>query len=176
MISLFFTQILPFIRNYWRVILIGLIVGACLAKLNALINERNDYKNKYITMQAAFEAAADIRAKEIAALKANAQKRVENITKQHEADLNNILKGKANEKRTINALNVERDSLRKQLANQASVRLPENDTNKFTTSDSNTTTDREYINTLERAGAVCAADYNYCKAYVDSQMQKIGVE
>lgn len=166
-----------FLRANWRVILIGLIVGACLYKLNALVNERDDYKSKYITMQAAFEVAAEIRAKEIATLKANALKAQADNQAKHEAQINQIIsKGKQDEKRNTIAINDYRDKLRQAIASQASVRLPKDDTNSITSSDSDTATNRAYIETLEHAGAVCAADYNYCKAYVDSQQQKIGVE
>jgi hypothetical protein len=160
-----------------RVILIGLILGASLFKLNALINERDDYKEKYITMQAAFEVAADIRAKEIATLKANALKAQADNQARHEAQINKIIsKGKADEKHNTTAINDYRNKLRQAIASQASFRLPENDTNQPASDNSNTATDRAYIETLEHAGAVCAADYNYCKDYVDSQQQKIGVE
>jgi hypothetical protein len=52
-------KICSFLRSQWRVILIGLIVGACLFKLNALINERDEYKDKYVAMVAAYEVAAE---------------------------------------------------------------------------------------------------------------------
>lgn len=110
-----------------------------------------------------------------------------------------LLKGKSDDKKTIGNLRASLDGKLLKQSESYNSTVPNNDANRPSGDDSNTNVayqgkqaeivdetsenfykaaymgTREYIETLEKAGAVCAADYNVCKAYVDQEQKRIGV-
>lgn len=59
------------------------------------------------------------------------------------------------------------------------ARVLEDDTNRIASRDSNTALSEpisKELETCQEAGAICAADYNLCKSYVETQQSIIGVK
>lgn len=175
--------IAAFTIKHWQFILPALMLGYCLLKISGLhnaLNQANNAKtaiyNTYIAHLAQDKAAAKKRADEIAAKTAIANIEKQAIKNTHSAAIAKIMKANDNEKTlTTSRINAYRDGLRLALDRENSARLSKNDTDRTASTDSDTTAAR-YIETLEQAGAVCAADYNLCYDYVQSQQRKIGVE
>lgn len=175
------------LKRYWKAALILVIVAFFLFNYLFIKSQRDD----------ALQTIADM---QLEAAKKNAQ--VKLLTEQGKRDtsalqasyneiVTNLLKAKDDDKKTISNL---RGSLADRVRQQSDSydRLPNNDANQLAGNDSNglsaTETEsaesfyrkayigtREYIETLEQAGAVCAADYNVCRDYVVQEQKRIGV-
>ena len=183
---------LQFIKRYWKQLAIALIIGVFFIREQTLKSERDS----------ALQTIADMRLEaikknaEVALLKQQGKRDTEALQASHIKDIQHIgsLYGKVinDDKKSIsNYRTALADKLRKQSESIVSG-VPKDDANRLAGGDShgNIIAESEesegfyrkaylgaqyYIETLEQAGAVCAADYNACKAYVDQEQKRIGV-
>jgi len=118
----------------------------------------------------------ELREAELKIIRDQGKKDLAEVTKKHKDDISKIMRKAGNEK-TISdsAINNYRDGLRLAIERETSLRLSKDDSDKFARADSNATTPG-YVETLEHAGAVCAADYNLCREHVIKNQSRIGVE
>jgi hypothetical protein len=184
-------DLLAFTIAHIRVILVLLILGYCLFNyLKALNHAKTATKEK----EQAVKALNDKINSDIAeAKKRDAENRLNTILLQKKTDaeiakyksaLNVIYakqKGLKNEI-SINKRDIAnwRERVRLELESKTiqAARLSENDTDRLAIRDSNTALLEPISKELEvcqEAGAICAADYNLCKSYVDNQQSIIGV-
>lgn len=175
-----------FVDNLKWIIPLVLIVLAILWVRN-IINERDEALENLAIAKAALQTYKDNVervAKEqktlVDKLREDGKQNIANIEAQHIKDIQHIAKlyGKelTNGKTAINHYRNElanRLLERKDNGNGASA-MPENDQDRPASADCDATIARE--RTLMEAGAICASDYNICKAYVDSEQKRIGVE
>ncbi len=183
------SQALSLFLQHWRVLLPALIAIVILIYINSLrsdisrANKREAVANKALIDHV--EADSQAAKKREAENKLNAilaQKKTAADLAKHKAELSKIIaKGKTNEAITNRVISNYRDSLRDKISSQAAIRLLEDDTNRLASTDNNATVLRPIheieaeLATCKEAGAVCAADYNLCKSYVDNQQSIIGV-
>lgn len=179
----------PLLREYWRPIAVGAIVAVCWWRVNTIINQRDDALKTIAELQ----QAAEKRNTEVKVSNEQGKRATEAKEAQHIADIQHIgaLYGQQIQKNL--------DSYRSDLANRLRQqskdnhdKLPDNVASEPTSTDSNSaiirpieTTEseykmmylgaQEYIETLEQAGSVCAADYNFCRDYVIGEQGRIGV-
>lgn len=184
-------DLLAFTIAHIRVILVLLILGYCLFNyLKALNQAKTAIKEK----EQAIKVLNDkINADIAEAKKRDAENRLNTILLQKKTDaeiakyksaLNVIYakqKGLKNEI-SINKRDIAnwRERVRVELESKTiqAARVSENDTDRLAIRDSNTTLLEPISKELEvcqEAGAICAADYNLCKSYVDNQQSIIGV-
>lgn len=184
----FFSAIGNFIATHWRIVLVVLVLAFAWLKLNTLINEAKQWKHLYESLEQTIYTAKAERDDELAAAKAKGKLDVEEATFKHQSDMANIIRKAGHEKsidtRTINNF---RDGLRLAIQRETEIRtgLPGDDSGGLAETDSDTTIAgyekqitglNEYIKNLEDGGAVCAADYNFCRDYVTKEQARIGVE
>ena len=166
--------------RYWRVILVLAILAIGLIKLNALVNERDYWKKLYSDLDQTIYTANKVRQAELEAAREQGVKDALTVIAKHQDDMTKIMrKAKRDEAVNTRTINDYRDSLRLALDREANLRagVPEDDTDRLAGTDSDTAIAREqYIKTLEKAGAVCAADYNLCRNYVNNEQLRLGVE
>lgn len=190
-------EITTFILRNWRVILKWLMVLAILAYVLALYAHSKRLASEIITLKADkaqiqlnfnnyVESIAKLAAEREAEIKVKsdiAKKELAAIDQTHKKIISQILlKGKKNETLSNSMLVAGRDGLRLAIERESSRRKSENDADRLAERDGNTNllgrvseSDAE-LALCKEAVAIAASDYNYCKAYVDSQMKKIGVE
>lgn len=179
----------PLLREYWRPIAVGAIIAVCWWRVNAIINQRDDALKTIAELQ----QAAEKRNTEVEISNEQGKRATEAREAQHIADIQHIgaLYGQQIQKNL--------DSYRSDLANRLRQqskdnhdKLPDNVASEPASTDGNSaivrpieTTEsdykmmylgaQKYIETLEQAGAVCAADYNFCRDYVIGEQGRIGV-
>jgi hypothetical protein len=187
-----FNTVLKFVLDNIKWVAISAVIIIGYVWIHGLMVERDEAVNALAEYKAEAKAELDAQKQLVMLLQAQGQAEVEDIKQQHLADLNAITKGKIkNEKDANNYRNQLANRLREQHQEHSS-RMPKDDTNKSASADSDTTAiglhdesaeyykqaligAETYIDTLNKAGAVCASDYNTCKSYVDSQQAIIGV-
>ena len=180
----FFRAITDLFARHWRIILVLAILTLALLKLNALVNERNEWKSLYKDLEQSLNVAKAERAAELKAASEQGKKDLIEVTAKHQSDITRLMrKAKHDEEVNTRTINNYRDGLRLAIQREANLRagVPEDDSNSIAGTDSDTAATREqgleeYINTLEQAGAVCAADYNLCRDYVKKEQSRLGVE
>jgi len=175
--------------KHWRVILPILILAYCLYKYNDAVSDKVRAQQEYA---AHLQADKDALIKRDAELKLNAilaQKKTDALVISHQNEIADIKsKGKSNEAKlkandvvTTRALNNYRDGLRLAIEREAALRLSRDDSNRLAGTSSDTAISRPVqeaeaeLEVCKEAGAVCAADYNFCYAYVKSEQSIIGV-
>jgi len=192
-IALFFAKLksilsalIAFFIKHWRVLIPFLIVVATILYIASLraSNARLEAKyNDYVQLNVEL---AEKRKIENAQKADQGKREVAELTELHNKEIELILldkKGLKNEvdtnQRTIANL---RDRLSKQISDYEAARLSSNDVYRVTESDSNATIFRKLqevegeLMVCREAGAVAASDYNFCKAYVDKEQARLGVE
>ena len=181
---------LSFIKRNWQALAIIAIAGVIFIRVGILKSERDDALATIAEMQqAALKQAVEVK------VSAQAGKRaVKTITERNKSDIQHIGGLYATE---IQKRDASINDYRRQLANKlreqsksSDSAMQQNDANYIAGNDSNgipaseSADDfyrkaylgaRDYIETLEQAGAVCAADYNMCRDYVLSEQGRIGV-
>lgn len=177
---------LAFIRNNWQALAIIAIAGVIFMRIHILKSERDDA----IDTIAEMHQESLKKNTEVALLKQQGKRDSDALQASYDSRITELLEINANDKKTIaNYRNQLANSLRDK-AKDYHDRLPVNDADTIATSDSNATTAGEeslefyrgayigcqtYVETLEKAGIVCATDYNACKSYVDQEQKRIGV-
>lgn len=175
---------LAFIRKNWQALAVIAIVGVIFMRIQIIKSERDDALDTIEEMQ---EAALK-REAEVKLLTEQGKRAVESLTQSHDEQIAQLLESKANDKKTISNLRGNlANRLRDKADNYHSI-MPNDDTNQSTSADSDTATiepekdyrmmylgAQSYIETLEQAGAIAAADYNLCRDYVIGEQSRIGV-
>lgn len=180
------------IRTYWKPLAIALIIAVVFIRVQTLKSERDSALQTIANMQ--IEAIK--KNAEVALLKLQGKRDTDALQASHIKDIQHIgsLYGKVinNDKKSISNYRIALADKLRQQSEDSDSRLPSNDENRPSGGDShgNIATEseesesfyrkaylgtRDYIETLDQAGAVCAADYNACKAYVDQEQKRIGV-
>lgn len=180
------STIVSFCIAHYKIVIPFLIVVATILYIASLraSNARLEAKyNDYVQLNVEL---AEKRKIENAQKSDQGKREVAELTELHNKEIELILldkKGLKNEvdtnQRTIANL---RDRLSKQISDYEDTRLSSNDIHQFTESDSNATLfgrlqelEGELV-VCRKGGAVCASDYNKCKAYVDKEQARLGVE
>lgn len=180
------------IKPYWKPIALILIVLVVYVRVQVIKSERDSALKTIAEMQ--LEATKQDERVKIS--NEQGKRDLASLQASHVADIQHIgaLYGKeiTNDKKAISNYRIAlAEQLRKQSEGGASI-VPNNDANQPARDNSDTAIARqpedsdtdyrvmylgasEYIKTLKQAGAVCAADYNLCKAYVDQEQKRIGV-
>lgn len=182
-------MILLFIRQYWKVLAIVAIFSVLYVRGVYYKHEAVKYKNELSAIKLQSDLIQQQNKQEIEHAKKKAQNDLAKNNAQHVSDINLIANkyyGMVKDEKSQHQIDI--NNYRNQLANSLQTesnsyqnRMSENDTNQSTSKDSYTAiagqcqVNEQYIKTLEQAGAVCAADYNYCYEYVKSQQSIIGV-
>jgi hypothetical protein len=182
----------------WSAILLASLVAIIGWQFYSLASERDDAVKELAEVRHALEVAKAEHVGKLAALKAEGERNMQTQKDQHIKDIQHIgqLYGKVinNDQKNINRYRNDTASRVRELqAANDSLRRSQNDEGRLTGNDSNPATTRpgeesiefyqkayagsqQYIETLEQAGAICAADYNRCFAYVKSEQGRLGVE
>lgn len=183
----------------WPAIALASVIALFLAwQFYSITSERDDAITKLSTERHARDIAVAKKQGELVALRAQAKRDKETQDKQHVADIQHIGKQfgrELNDKQaTINRYRSDiTDSVRKLQALNDRLRQSEDGASRLAGNDSDTAAtgqgeesaefyrsafygSQQYIDTLEQAGAICAADYNRCYAYVKSEQGRLGVE
>ncbi len=177
--------VIEFIRRNWQALAVMAIVAVVLIRIEILKSERDDALSTVAGLQQeAIKRNAEVTVSNQLGLQAVA--RLEN---QYNAKINELLEVNAHDQKTINDLRAGlSDRLRKQ-SESYNNQLPNNVTSQSAGNDSDAISlgqsenfyrqaylgAIDYIQTLEQAGAVCAADFNYCRDYVVTEQSRIGV-
>lgn len=179
---------ITFVRNNWQALAIAAIVGFLYIRGSIIKSERDE---ALATINAMQEAAFK-RDVEVTLLTERGKRAVEALTQSHDEQIAQLLEAKANDKKTISNLRGNlSNSLRDKADNYHSI-MSNDDTNQSASTDIDTDSDRtykdadtdyrvmylgaqSYIETLEQAGAIAAADYNLCRDYVIGEQSRIGV-
>jgi hypothetical protein len=191
-----FSTAIAFISRNLLPILIFAIASIIWWQITSIIDERDEAIRDLNDLQHALDIAKAENAGKLAALKAEGIRNQAKQKQQHIADIQHIGNqyGKVinNDKDVISYRNAVISKLRQQQAARSSNGMPKDDESGSAGSDSNTAAIRigeespefyksaylgaqQFIETLKQAGAVCAADFNACKSYVDSEQERIGV-
>ncbi len=187
-------DIVTFTIAHIRIILIGMVLAYCLI---SYLKATHQAKQATIEKNQAIKALNDkINADIAEAKKRDAENRLNTISLQKKTDAE-IEKYKS----ALNAIYAKQKGLKDEIAiNQRDInnwrervrlelesktiqaaRVLEDDNNRLTSSDSYTAVSRPIheveaeLIVCKEAGAICAADYNLCKSYVDVQQSKLGV-
>ena len=184
--------IISSIIKYWKAALI-LVIAAFFLVTYLIIKSERDSALKTIAEMQLEATKQDERVKvlteqgkrETASLQASHVAAIQHIRALYGTEITNDKKAISNYRIAL------AEQLRKQSEGGASI-VSNNDANQPARDNSDTAIARqpedsdtdyrvmylgasEYIKTLKQAGAVCAADYNLCKAYVDQEQKRIGV-
>lgn len=196
------TALFLFARKNWQVIAIGVIIGLVYFRITAIVDERDEAKKSLKQTTELIRDNERKRQAELEISRKQGKQNVATIEAKHLQDIQHIAnqytKGWNHDNQTnrsvIASLRGELDSrLRNQSAANDSARVSEDDANRIARTNGNTSFTgssenqadfyraayrgaQEYIETLESAGAMCAADYNLCKSYVDSEQARLGVD
>lgn len=183
----------------WPALALAAVIALFLAwQLYSITSERDEAITQLTTERHNREIAVAKKEGELVALRAQAKRDKETQDKQHIEDIQHIgqqFGRELNDKQaTINRYRSDiTDSVRKLQALNDHLRQSEDGASRLTGNDSDTATtgpgeesaefyrsafygSQQYIDTLEQAGAICAADYNRCYAYVKSEQGRLGVE
>lgn len=187
-------QIATFIIDRWRVFLVLAILSLGAIHYLSLRNQVNTAKTDLKVAKKALivhlEADSDAAKKREADNKLNAilaQKKTDAKALEHESAITAIYTKQKGLKHEI-AINKRdianwRERVRIEVINQnnAAPGVPENDTSGLASGNSDTTLPRPIheaeteLATCKEAGAIAAADYNFCKSYVEVQQSILGV-
>lgn len=186
---------IQFIRAYWKPLAILLIFGVLYARGTYYKHDANEAKDNLLKTTTLLRDNALQAEKHNAETLALATQQAAEKDAQHIADIQHIgslygVQINADKKSIDNYRTRLADSLRQQSASNSVSSMPGNDEGQSSNADSHPGIagqgeeywraayqgQREYIQTLEQAGAVCAADYNACYAYVKINQQRLGVE
>jgi hypothetical protein len=179
-------RILGFILDHWKASLAVAILAVSLIHYIGLKRAISSAKKEVVLAQKALldhvnadKEAAKKREAENRLNAILAQKKTDALEAQHKAELSLIVqKGASHEiasKRTITHL---RNELRERIEGYQAAGVLENDTDRLVSDHSDTALLKrvqEELATCKEAGAIAAADYNFCKGYVDTQQSIIGV-
>lgn len=189
---------LGFAKLNWSAILLAILIAIIGYQIYSIVDERDTAINQLTTERNERKiAVAKAEAKHAQQLD-EGKRNMASQQAQHLADIQHIGKqyGKVinDDQKAINTYrSAIADSLRKLQSRNDSSRISQDDARQLAEGDGNAATfrpgeesadfyrsayygTREYIETLEQAGAVCAADYNACYAYVKSEQGRLGVE
>lgn len=170
------------ISTYWKPLAVIALMVLVYVRVSIIKAERDSALNELKELKASISIATAKKQAENAISSMQGTLKVQSIEAKH----------KEIGKRYGKDINTVRDNLANRLREQSTTnntaRVSENDTDQTTNENINSDFTRQdeyklmyqgaqvYIQTLEQAGAVCAADYNLCKEYVDSEQQRLGVE
>lgn len=182
----------------WSAILLAALIAIIGWQFYSITSERDDYFNQLTTERHERKIAVGKAEAKHAQQLDEGKRNMEAQKTQHLADIQHIGKqyGKVinNDQKAINTYrSAIADSLRKLQARNDSSRIRQDDAGQSSGENSNGATirigeesadfyrsaylgQREHIKTLKEAGAICAADYNACYAYVKSEQGRLGVE
>jgi len=182
-------RILGFILDHWKAAIVVLILGIGLIHYIGLKRAVSVAKSESIIAKKALidhveadQAAAKKREAENKLNQILAQKKTAADEAKHRSELSLIVqKGASNEIASVRTITKLRSELRDKIEGYEAKRLLENDTDRITERDSNTALferlqETQYeLDVCKEAGAIAAADYNFCKSYVDVQQSILGV-
>lgn len=182
----------------WSAIILAILIAIIGWQFYSITSERDEAINQLSTERHNREIAVANKEGELAALRAWAKQDKEKHDKQHVTDIQHIgnqFGRMLNDKQaTINRYRSDiTDSVRKLQALNDRLRQSEDGASRLAGNDSDAAItgpgeessefyrsayngSQQYIETLEQAGAICAADYNRCYAYVKSEQGRLGVE
>lgn len=182
----------------WSAILLAILIAIIGWQFYSITTERDEAITELSTERHNRDIAVAKKQGELVALRAQAKRDKETQDKQHVADIQHIGKQfgrELNDKQaTINRYRSDiTDSVRELQALNDRLRQSEDGASRLAGNDSNPDItgpgeesaefyrtayhgSQQYIDTLEQAGAICAADYNRCYAYVKSEQGRLGVE
>lgn len=180
-------RILGFILDHWKAAIVVLIavvaLGHYIGLKRAIIVAKSETIVAKKALIAYLKADNEAAVKREALNKLNAmlaQKKTDAINAAHKAELSMIIKkGKQNEIISNRDISNARSQLLHTVEGYEAKRLLENDTDRLASADDHATIFRQLQDELavcKEAGAIAAADYNYCKSYVDIQQSVIGVQ
>lgn len=180
------------IKPYWKPLALILIILVVYVRVQVIKSERDSALKTIAEMQ----LEATKQDERVKVLTEQGKRETASLQAAHVEDIQHIgaIYGKeiTNDKKAISNYRIAlAEQLRKQSEGGASI-VSNNDANQPARDNSDTAIARqpedsdtdyrvmylgasEYIKTLKQAGAVCAADYNLCKAYVDQEQKRIGV-
>lgn len=190
--------IIKFLLTYWKQVVIGFIIVVLYGLVIHYKNVAKESEDNLLKVTTRLQQYAIDQEKIVADAKAKGEKDLEENTNTNLANLQII---GARYGSTIQTTQKSADNYRNELARQLQLRsnlssnqTDKNDQNKLSETHSDTTSVggssegspdfwrtayqgcREYLKIVKQAGAVCAADYNMCNEYVESQQAIIGVE
>ena len=179
-------RVVAFIIERWRIFLPLVILGAILLYVHSVTVQRDEAVATFAKHLADDKAASEKRAEYLAKTKAEGLAEVDNIKNSYQNQIADIIQNsqakESNyaEVKIIDERSVAnyRDGLRLAIQREETARLSGNDQDRSAGDDYDATLARREVEneTLRKGGAWCAADYNQCKAYVDSEQRRIGVE
>lgn len=182
------SAIISFVIKHLPAIILAALIAIIAWQFYSITSERDESLNTIANMQ----LEANKKNAQVALLKQQGIRDTKALQASYNEIVAYLLKGNKDDKKTIVSKRDDLDNrLRKQSENSA-IRLPSDDENRSAGKDGYGVVitegeesegfykkaylgAREYIDTLEQAGAVAAADYNACKSYVDSEQERIGV-
>lgn len=176
-----------FLRNYWQYIALAAIIGFLYIRIQIVESQRDN----------ALQTIADMQQEvikkntEVALLNKQGKQAIEAKIAQYDAQINELLEAKSNDQKTIANLRISLSNSLRDKAKYYHDRLSNNVADNSAGENSNTAIARQdeqdtdykimylgaqsYIETLEKAGAICATDYNVCRGYVESEQKRIGI-
>jgi len=183
-------QIATFIIDRWRVFLVLAILALGAIHYLSLRHKVNVAKSETIVAKKALidhveadQALAKKREAENKLNKILAQKKTDAESEKHKQEISLILsKGKQNEAINFRTITNMRSELRHTIEGYEAKRLLENDTSGLTERNGDTALseqlqEKQYeLDVCREAGAIAAADYNFCYNYVQTQQSILGVE
>lgn len=200
------TLALSFARKNWQALAVGLLIAIVVWRIYSIVDERDDAINALTQERHATEVATLKRNAELVAKREQAKQEDIKREAKYATDLQyavglyvkGFTREKAQDKQVIAGLrNDIADSLREQQAIYDRFRVPEDGAGQVAGSDVNAVPvghggaageespefyrnaykgASQYIRTLETAGAICAADFNACHAYVKDEQSRLGIE
>lgn len=189
-------------RKNWQAIAVAVVIGIIWWRISAIVDERDDAVAALKTTTDLIRDNEIKRQAELEFSRKQGRQNVANLEAKHVDDIQHIAKQFTKGWNHDNAVNRGvianlrgelADRVREQSAENDRTRVPEDDANRLAGPDSHPGIAgpveesqefyraayhgaQQYIKTLESAGVMCAADYNMCKGYVDSEQARLGVE
>lgn len=175
-----------FAKKYWLQIAVAVLAVIVISTISYKWNKAMKYEKLYTALVAQNKAESDANKVVLERLRQQGIDATRSLLKSHQADLSKILTasklkaGQYEKVITNSTLNNYRDSLRNSIGEQETAsRLSSNEQGGIAEGDGDTALSRQLqaeLSVCKEAGAVCAADYNFCHAYVKSEQNRIGVE
>lgn len=177
--------VLAFIRNNWQALAFIAIAGVIFMRIEILKSERDDA----LATIAGMQQEALKRNTEVLVSDTLGKQAVERLENQYKSKINELLEVNSHDQKTISNLRADLTARLRKQSESYNNQLPSNVANQSAGNYSDTVHAGQgenfyrqaylgaidYIHTLEQAGAVCAADYNFCRDYVISEQNRIGV-